>query len=168
MTIGVLLVEDNADQASTIGHAFDVHCAGQFAVTAVVTLKEAVAFAGLQTFDVALLDLLLPDSKGIGTLTAFRAAFPTLPVFVLSCADESVYGPECIKAGAVAYFDKLAVNLWGLIKMVEIVANDATLRAENLNLEDELKKVKLEYESLKLAGAATGQRIQQAKEVINP
>jgi len=47
-------------------------------------LDDALAAARARTFDVAILDLALPDSKGYKTFETFRQHVPTVPVLILA------------------------------------------------------------------------------------
>ena len=58
--------------------------------------------------DVVLLDIALPERDGLDVLQALRAAWPTLPVLMLSTYPERQYAVRCIKLGAAGYLNKSA------------------------------------------------------------
>jgi DNA-binding NarL/FixJ family response regulator len=78
-----------------------------------VTLIEAFdypsAFAAMhkaREVDLALLDLYMPGMSGIEGVARFRAAFPHIPVVVLSAAEEISDIQKLLEAGALGYITK--------------------------------------------------------------
>ena len=61
-------------------------------------------------FDLVLLDLQLGDADGFDVLVEFRAAYPALPVVVVSASDRSVDVIRAIDAGAMGFVPKRASN----------------------------------------------------------
>jgi two-component system sensor histidine kinase UhpB len=74
----------------------------------VVVDRLALALQSLDTadFEAVLLDLFLPDSQGIGTLTRMHAAKPGMPIVVLSSLDDEVLGVQLLRGGAQDYLVK--------------------------------------------------------------
>lgn len=56
--------------------------------------------------DLAIVDLSLKDSSGIGLLKQISSACPDLPCLVLSMHDETIYAERSLKAGARGYIMK--------------------------------------------------------------
>jgi DNA-binding NarL/FixJ family response regulator len=77
-----------------------------------VTIEEAVTgyeFMGKvlsNDFDVALLDVSLPDINGLEALKEVRKKKPKLPVLVISIYPEDQYAVRAMKAGAWGYVTK--------------------------------------------------------------
>jgi len=61
-------------------------------------------------FDLVLLDLQLGDADGFDVLTEFRAAYPALPVVVLSASDRASDVIRSIDLGAMGFVPKRATN----------------------------------------------------------
>lgn len=57
--------------------------------------------------DIVLLEIDLPESKGIGEVRDLRAQFPNIKVLVVSCHPEEMYAASAIKAGANGYISKV-------------------------------------------------------------
>ena len=76
----ILLVEDEPALAMTFELVIQEFGKGDFAVTVAESLAGAAAQAGAHGFDVILLDLNLPDSRGLATFTAVHALAPETPV----------------------------------------------------------------------------------------
>lgn len=109
--IHVLLVEDNPGDARLIRRMLADASAGgpesqAFDVTCVDTLAGGVRSVHAGKSDVVLLDLSLPDSQGLSTLTRMQAAAPAVPVVVLTgLADESA-ALAAVQNGAQDYLVK--------------------------------------------------------------
>lgn len=70
-------------------------------------LREALAMLGAERdVDLVLLDLALPDSTGLRTLDAVRAAAPATRIVVLSADDRPATVLAAIDAGAAGYISK--------------------------------------------------------------
>ena len=99
----ILVVEDEDSIASFVvkGLTAEGH-----AVERGATAAEGTALATTFDFDLVLLDLILPDGKGIDVLRAIRAARPDLPVIVVSALGEVDDKVDLLDAGADDYLVK--------------------------------------------------------------
>ena len=72
------------------------------------TCEQALRFAGYETYDAILLDLLMPGVGGLEVLKKIRAASPNArtPVIVVSIIADPVIIDQCTAAGANAYHVK--------------------------------------------------------------
>lgn len=70
------------------------------------TAHEALKLVREAEWDVALLDISMPDRSGIDTLKLIRKERPKLPVLMLSMHPEDHYAVRCLKAGAAGYLTK--------------------------------------------------------------
>ena len=70
------------------------------------TAYEALKLVREAEWDVALLDISMPDKSGIDTLKLIRKERPKLPVLMLSMHPEDHYAVRCLKAGASGYLTK--------------------------------------------------------------
>jgi signal transduction histidine kinase len=79
-----------------------------FPVETVVAESLAAARQRLaaETFDIALLDLNLPDSKGLATLTAFQATGTGMPVVIITAEDDLEVAVRAISQGAQDFLVK--------------------------------------------------------------
>jgi DNA-binding NarL/FixJ family response regulator len=69
-------------------------------------VKDAIAECTTTRFQMVLLDLGLATTGGLGTLKAFRAAMPEVPVIVLSGEEDPRYVKGAIDLGAVGFIPK--------------------------------------------------------------
>ena len=108
-TLEVLMIEDNPVHVQLIRHFMDssrlktrLHVAG--------TLREGLDLLGKETFDVVLLDLVLPDSADLDTLHSVRSAEPDLPVIILTGLDDVSLAATAVESGAQDYIVKTQAN----------------------------------------------------------
>ncbi|SIS39002.1 hybrid sensor histidine kinase/response regulator [Insolitispirillum peregrinum] len=103
----ILVVDDNAGDARLAQVALaSAPTSLPYQVTIVETLAEALLVLGRQVFDAALLDMGLPDCRGIETVQRFVAAAPRLPVVVLTGIDDDETGLAAVSVGAQDYLIK--------------------------------------------------------------
>jgi DNA-binding NarL/FixJ family response regulator len=78
--------------------------------TTVVGVESAAAaraaLAGDDSFDLVLLDLALGDADGFEVLVEFRAAYPAVPVVVVSASDRASDVIRAIDSGAMGFVPK--------------------------------------------------------------
>ena len=103
----LLLVEDSAADAALVTRLLE---SGQeiSEVTRAATRREALERLLGESFDLALVDLHLPDSQGLETLSAILRAAPHLPVVVLTGigTDDILAAAEALRLGAQDYILK--------------------------------------------------------------
>ncbi len=98
-SIRVLLVEDSISDADMIYEGLEEDLPGQFQMTHVKRLSEALEHLWKEPCDVVLLDLGLPDSHGIDTLVLARAQAPAVPIVVLTGFQDEAAGDQALKEG---------------------------------------------------------------------
>ena len=104
MTVTVLLIEDDVRTSDALRALFEESSPDTTVVVA-ATLKAALAHDRVRV-DAVLLDLGLPDSSGLDTLTAIVARFAPVPVIVLTGMAEAELGEQAIALGAEDYLEK--------------------------------------------------------------
>ncbi len=102
----ILLVEDNKGDAVMLQGMLEPREIGNFNISVVETLQEAKDYVKSKHVDVILLDLTLPDSSGLETVTRFREACPDKPIVVLTGVDDEKIGIEAIRLGVQDYLIK--------------------------------------------------------------
>jgi len=106
--IKVLLVEDDLVDRQVVERALakttSYHV--RFNVDAAATMSGAAESLRTKDYDVLLLDLNLPDSKGVDTVEEIRKVNSGIPVIVLTGTVDEETGLETIKKGAEDYLVK--------------------------------------------------------------
>jgi signal transduction histidine kinase len=106
--LAVLLVEDSPSDAALVGEA----CASTVVLEVAPTLREAEARLARGGIDVVLLDLGLPDSQGLDTLTALRSRYQDATIVVLTgFRDSGELGLAAVRLGAQDYLSKDQLTL---------------------------------------------------------
>jgi DNA-binding NarL/FixJ family response regulator len=103
----VMLVEDQADfrrlMSAWLAREPDLEVVAQAG-----SLVEARNQAALVSFDVAVLDLGLPDGNGADLIEELHKANPSVAVLILSASLDSMNLKRATEAGADEILDKLA------------------------------------------------------------
>lgn len=108
--IQILLVEDDKTAARLLQDIlmeitttpFELHHAGR--------LSEALTAITNQRFDLILLDLGLPESRGMETFARVHAHAPGLPIIVLTGSDDETMALQIVRTGAQDYLVKGSVD----------------------------------------------------------
>lgn len=98
--IKVLLVEDNPVDAQMARDFLEDSSPNQFSIVHVDSLAEALKNLSRDRYDAVLLDLSLPDTKGLETVTHVLATSPGVPIVILSGYDDESVGLQAVQKGA--------------------------------------------------------------------
>jgi diguanylate cyclase (GGDEF)-like protein/PAS domain S-box-containing protein len=104
----VLMVEDNPGDARLVSIML-AESPISFETREARLLSEALALLAQERFDVALLDLGLPDSMGLDTLRRVLVAAPSLPIVILTGNSDDRMALDALEQGAQDYL----VKGWG-------------------------------------------------------
>lgn len=138
--IKILLIEDNPSDARLIQEMMkDVEEPG-FETVWVSRLSPGIEQLADRRFDALLLDLTVPDSKGINTVEKVLFHAPHIPVIVLTGIADEVTGMEAVQKGAQDYLIKGSVSSDLLIRSIRYSIERKRLMTDllNLSLRDEL------------------------------
>ncbi len=103
--IRILLVDDHAMVRNGIrlmlANDPDLQIAGE-----AENARQAVTMAQAQAFDVALVDISLPDRSGLDLLKQLVELRPKMAILIISMYSEEVYAVRALKHGAAGYLTK--------------------------------------------------------------
>lgn len=102
----VLLVEDDKEYAKLITRLLEDLDDANFQTRHVSRLDDALQHLAEQTIDVALVDLMLPDSRGSETLVKIHETVPELPIVVMTGLSDADLALHCISNGAQDFICK--------------------------------------------------------------
>lgn len=111
LLIHALLVEDSPSDAELFHRVFLRAGSGKWSLAHVERLGKAIDICRDRTFDIALLDLRLPDSDGVDTVTQFCTSIPDVPVVILTVCDDEELALQAMSKGAQDYLVKDQVNI---------------------------------------------------------
>ena len=98
----ILLVEDDREIAKNLTRLL---CSEGFSVTHAAAQSEALALIGKQRFDLALVDISLPDGSGFAVYTAVKQA-QDIPVIFLTASGDEASVVTGLNMGADDYITK--------------------------------------------------------------
>lgn len=103
----VLLIEDDPDYTMLMSVYINEACGEtlKYLLEYTDTLKGGLDLLSRQDYDIVLLDLMLPDSRGLDTLRQIRETAPGLPVVVLTNLPDDI-GLKAIVSGAQDFLTK--------------------------------------------------------------
>ncbi|MBD2743386.1 ATP-binding protein [Coleofasciculus sp. FACHB-1120] len=116
--IQVLLVEDSPSDANLLRQLFSRSNQEGWQLVHVERLGDAIDACSAGSWDVALLDLSLPDSDGLDTVAQFRAAAPDIPIVVLTGFDDEELALQALATGAQDYLVKNQITMQLLMRTI--------------------------------------------------
>lgn len=116
--ISLLLVEDNPADAYLLMEMLEEAEAEQWKIVAAKSLRSTLELLSNSSFAVVLLDLSLPDSKGLNTITRIQTVAPNLPIVVLTGTDDRELALQAIVKGAQDYLVKGKISPDVLVKVI--------------------------------------------------
>src|SRR3954447_19164791 len=127
----VLLIEDSPDSAMLVKHFLGASKIAEFRVVTAATLQAAKEALGRDRFDAVLLDLNLPDSRGIETFARVRELARGAALVILTAIEDEGVATAPIAHGAADYLIKGEVGGEGLARRIRfaIERNRATVAA---------------------------------------
>lgn len=108
--IKILLVEDNAYDVDLIREMLNTENGTTFDLKRVDRLSAGLSKLDREHFDLVLLDLSLPDSRGFDTFAKTHHHVPQKPIIVLTGLDDKALAVETVRKGAQDYLIKGEVN----------------------------------------------------------
>jgi PAS domain S-box-containing protein len=127
----VLLVEDNRADAVLLQDMLTRVQPDRFDITWDDRLHKSHERLKTQGFDVILLDLNLPDAQGLATLDELRSAAGTIPIVVVTGAEDENLALQAIRQGAQDYLVKGTLSARGIARVIQY-AVDRCLYEEHL------------------------------------
>jgi len=114
----VLLVEDNLLDLKLLERMLSSSPTGVFQIKKVKTLKDTIQILDEHPMDVIVLDLNLPDSRGVDTLIKLHEKYPAIAVVVNTGAYEDDLGLKTMSMGAQDFIVKGKYKAYGLSKAI--------------------------------------------------
>ncbi len=144
--INVLLVEDEEAHAELIRRSFEPR-AEMMRLTVATSLREARSHLNETKPDLALIDLLLPDGKGIELLPA-EDEEPQYPIVIMTSHGDEEVAVEAMKAGALNYVVKSGETLSNMPQIVEGALREWGHVVERRRAEEALQVSEAHFRSL--------------------
>ena len=157
--IRILLIEDNAGDARLLQEMLNDTEGISFELAHVGRLSKGLEHLSDDGADVVLLDLSLPDSKGLDTFLKVDAHAPQVPIVVLSGLDDTEVAVQAVREGAQDYLVKGQTNCHLLSRAVPYAI-------ERKRAEEEIRRRAAHLEALNavIAKAAAASDLQDLLE----
>jgi two-component system cell cycle response regulator len=139
-SVKVLLVEDNHDYAWMLRLILNQVAPNRYDLVHIERLSDALQSLHDQEFDVILLDLSLPDSRGFITFSQLYEHASHIPIVVMTAMNDKELALRAVRAGAQDYLVKGEMDVNRLVQAMQY-AVERHLMIENLrrlSLFDEL------------------------------
>lgn len=133
----ILIVEDEVKIANALKKGLEQE---SFAVDAVHSAEDGFGMIAINTYDLIILDRMLPDHDGMDVLKAIRAKEISVPVIFLTAKDQISQRVEGLNAGADDYlvkpfaFEELLARVRALLRRPKAKLKEI-LRYEDLELD---------------------------------
>jgi len=137
--LDILLVEDNPGDARLV-EAYLADSAKDIRITRVDRLGRLRTLPAGEQFSVILLDLSLPDSHGIDTVTAVIKIYPEVPIVIFTGQDDNQLALEAIQAGAQDFLVKGSFDSDVLERALHYAVERNTLVQQNQTFLNEIHR----------------------------
>jgi two-component system sensor histidine kinase/response regulator len=138
-SIRLLHVEDEVGDAAIVAFELENAGLGNVQVTLAERLEDAMREVRAQRFDIALMDLNLPDSTGIETYRKLHAAAPVMPLVVLTGRDDPELALQLVEQGVQDFLSKKYLK-------GDLLSNAIRFSIERHRLQTELQVLNEELE----------------------
>jgi len=128
--ISALIIEDNDDDFLLIEEVIGGSELIDAAVFRAERLQQALSLAAASVFDVAIIDLSLPDSNGLETFSAFHDKHPYVPAIILSGHRDHELAFEAVKQGAQDYLFKGELSQSAIVRSIRYAIERQRLVSE--------------------------------------
>lgn len=136
MTEKILMIDDEQDFLDVMSERME---ARNMVVSTASSAKEGLAKAAAGSFDVVILDLMMPEMDGIETLRVLKEKNPDLEVILLTGHATIKQGIEAMKLGALDLIEKPA-DMNALTEKIHAAQAKKMVIAEKKN-EEMIKKI---------------------------
>jgi serine phosphatase RsbU (regulator of sigma subunit)/anti-sigma regulatory factor (Ser/Thr protein kinase)/FixJ family two-component response regulator len=125
-----MLVEDSVEYARAVTSMLSYHQGESYLVKHFTRLDEAAASLPASEVCCVLLDLNLPDAKGVEAVKGLQAVAPGVPIVVLSGTDDEALALEAMHAGAQDYLVKARADVDLITRSIRYAMERARTEAQ--------------------------------------
>ncbi len=138
--INILLIEDNPGDARLLEEMLKESNV-RFELQCMDTLSTGIAKVKEDGFHIILLDLGLPDSKGLITLIKLNEVKPDIPIIVLTGLSDEALGIRAVKEGAQDFLVKGQVDKNLLVRSINYAIERKKIQGALLKGEELIKNI---------------------------
>lgn len=132
-TVNVCIVEDDKYYCEFVRRLLASRRHPPFMLSHADTLREAQKYLQEENPDVILLDLNLPDSRGLNTLAEMKE-FSAAPIIIITSSNDEALGLQSVTLGAQDYLVKQHVSKDSLIRSIRYAIERRKAEEQSLRL----------------------------------
>jgi DNA-binding NarL/FixJ family response regulator len=151
--IQLLLVEDNSLDVRLLREMLSRQAPRKFELIEVGSMTDAESHLATKAADIILLDLGLPDARGLEAVRRAHAAAPRIPLVVLTGCDDELMADLALQEGAQDFLVKGQIETPGLLRAIRYAT-------QRVKAENEMQKAQEETEA---ANRAKGELLVELK-----
>ena len=136
----ILIIEDNPADARLIKEALAEGNGGAYNLKYADSLSDGLKMISENTFDIILLDLSLPDSASLETITSISEKNKDIPLIILTGTDNLEIAIKSLSMGAQDYLVKGQFDGNGLIRSIRYAIERKKIEADRKLFEETLEK----------------------------
>jgi len=140
-TVKILHIEDNSGDRLLLETMLSQMTRFDVSLSGVSDLASGVLMLQNEAFDLVLLDLQLPDSKGLDSIKSLRKVAPNLAYLIVSNNEDSNLMFESVEMGAQDFLLKRDLNMLRLEKAI-------LFSLQRIALQEEKRSNEVQYQSL--------------------
>lgn len=152
----VLLIEDDPGDIRLIQEFLLKEGFSHYTLECVDYLQKALARLRTGGIDVILLDLSLPDGKGLETFLKLHQHTVGIPVIILSGLIDDAVAVEAVRQGAQDYLVKQEINRYGLVHAIRYAVERARLKEALLKAHTQTEQLLSSITSILIRVSAEG------------
>lgn len=151
----ILLVEDDQEFADILRIRLSKEMGPRLEITCLPTLQQALGALAEKTWDLILLDLMLPDSSGIQTFATLRSQARHTPVVIMSGLDNDALAIDAVRKGAEDYLVKGEINSRFLLRIMHHAIDRHRIKEKLASVTGRLRETNLRLEKMALLDPLT-------------
>ncbi|MFP4250278.1 MAG: CpaE family protein [Armatimonadota bacterium] len=132
-SLDILLVEDNVGDARLLREMIQDAGGTHMHLAHVADLTTAFERLAAEPFDAVLLDLGLPESRGLDTFLKTHREHPDVPIVVLSGLDDEDVAISAVQEGAQDYLVKKQISGGALLRAIRYAVERHNVRQREIN-----------------------------------
>ncbi len=145
----VLIIDDEASLRQTMAR---ILLRAGFEVTTVASGQESLAMIDEHAFDMAYLDIRLPDMNGLEVLKSIRDKFPEMPIILFTAQPDLHSAVEALRRGATDYLMK-PLKPETVIERTRQVIDEQNKKKRRRAILQQMDELQAELDALDTAGA---------------
>lgn len=151
----ILLIEDDLEFAGILKIRLSREKDPALEITLCSSLEESLTSLETKTYDLILLDLMLPDSSGIETFEKIKTLARHIPVVILSGIDNDEIAINAVRRGAEDYLVKSDISSKLLSRVIHHAIDRHRIKEKLASVTSRLRETNLRLEKMALLDPLT-------------